>query len=102
MKYALIKQDVYQDLYVCSHKERDVKNILFSSIMRVGPFGLIKDLNADFYIIKEDEIRCPLCGDLGAREGHLSGNARRLQRRIILQSKNPKGAAQNLEEPKGI
>jgi hypothetical protein len=55
MKYALIKQDVYQDLYVCSHKERDVKNILFSSIMRVGPFGLIKDLNADFYIIKEDE-----------------------------------------------
>lgn len=28
--------------------------LLFSSIMRVGPIGLIHDLEADFYIIKED------------------------------------------------
>ena len=55
MKYALVKQDVYQDLYVCNKNEKDLKSILFSSIMRVGPFGLIADLGADFYIIKEDE-----------------------------------------------
>lgn len=55
MKFALVKQDVYQDLYVCRKNEKKIKSILFSSIMRVGPFGLIADLNADFYIIKEDE-----------------------------------------------
>jgi len=55
MKYALVKQDVYQDLYVCDKNEKDLKKILFSSIMRVGPFGLIADLGADFYIIEEDE-----------------------------------------------
>ena len=53
MKYCLIKQDVYQDLYITSN---DVNNVekLFTSMMRVGPFGLIQDLSADFYIIKEE------------------------------------------------
>ena len=53
MKYCLIKQDVYQDLYITCN---DINNIekLFTSMMRVGPFGLIQDLSADFYIIKEE------------------------------------------------
>ena len=54
MKYALVKQDVYQDLYVSNKNEKNPKEILLSSMMRVGPFGLIKDLGADFFIINED------------------------------------------------
>lgn len=54
LKIAFIKQEVYQDLYVCPHTEKESTEILFSSIMRVGPFALISELNADFYIIKEE------------------------------------------------
>jgi len=53
MKYCLIKQDVYQDLYVSSN-DTSPSDMLFSSMMRVGPFGLINDLSADFFIIKEE------------------------------------------------
>ena len=52
MKYCLIKQDVYQDLYITDNHVNNIDK-LFSSIMRVGPFGLIYDLSADFFIIKE-------------------------------------------------
>lgn len=52
MKIALVKQDVYQDLYVHDRNALS-EEILFSSIMRVGPIGLIYELGADFYIIKE-------------------------------------------------
>ena len=31
LKIALVKQEVYQDLYVCSHEEHDPARILFSS-----------------------------------------------------------------------
>jgi archaellum component FlaC len=54
LKIALVKQEVYQDLYVCSQEEKTPKNILFSSMGRVGPFGLISELNADFIIVKEE------------------------------------------------
>lgn len=54
LKIALLKQDVYQDLYVCPVTEKSAANILFSSMMRVGPIGLMSDLNADFYIVKEE------------------------------------------------
>jgi len=57
LKIALVKQDVYQDLYVCSSEEKDAGRILFSSQGRVGPIGLIADLNADFLIIKEEFAR---------------------------------------------
>ena len=30
-KIALVKQEVYQDLYVCPTSEKDAGNILFSS-----------------------------------------------------------------------
>lgn len=54
LKIALLKQDVYQDLYVCPVTEKSAANVLFSSMMRVGPIGLISDLGADFYIVKEE------------------------------------------------
>ncbi len=54
MKIALVKQEVYQDLYVCPVTEKDAAKVLFSSNMRVGPIGLIAELDADFYIVKEE------------------------------------------------
>lgn len=54
MKIALVKQEVYQDLYVCPVTEKNTANILFSSMGRVGPIGLMAELDADFYIVKEE------------------------------------------------
>ena len=53
-KIALVKQEVYQDLYVCPTSERDAGNILFSSQGRVGPIALMAELGADFYIVHEE------------------------------------------------
>ncbi len=53
MKICCVKQDVYQDLYV-GDNNISKKELLFSSMMRVGPFALIYDLSGDFYIIKEE------------------------------------------------
>lgn len=53
MKYCVIKQDTYQDLYI-TNNEKSNNEKLFSSIMRVGPFGFIYNKNADFFIIKEE------------------------------------------------
>lgn len=52
-KIALVKQEVYQDLYVCPVTEKDPAQVLFSSQGRVGPIGLMAELDADFYIVKE-------------------------------------------------
>ena len=54
LRIALVKQEVYQDLYVCPCTEKDVANILFSSQGRVGPIALMAELGADFYIVKEE------------------------------------------------
>ena len=54
MKIAFVKQEVYQDLYVCPTSEKDPAKILFSSQMRVGPIGLMAELDADFYIVKAE------------------------------------------------
>lgn len=53
MKIAFVKQDVYQDLYVAGTNET-AEELLCSSIMRVGPIGLFTLLDADFYIVKEE------------------------------------------------
>ena len=42
LKIALVKQEVYQDLYVCPVTEKDPGQILFSSMGRVGPIALMK------------------------------------------------------------
>lgn len=52
MKIALVKQDIYQDLYVCAKNEKPF-TILKSTLMRIGPLALFTDYGADFYIIKE-------------------------------------------------
>ncbi len=54
LKIAFVKQEVYQDLYVCPVTEKDPAAILFSSMGRVGPIALMSDLGADFYIVKEE------------------------------------------------
>ena len=54
LKIALVKQEVYQDLYVCSKDEKSSLKVLFSSMGRVGPIGLIEELGADFLIVKEE------------------------------------------------
>ena len=54
-RIALLKQEVYQDLYVCPVTEKHPGSVLFSSSGRVGPIGLVADLGADFYIIKEEQ-----------------------------------------------
>ena len=55
IRIALVKQDVYQDLYVSGSGERDPASMLFSSTNRVGPIGLFTLLGADFYIVREEQ-----------------------------------------------
>ncbi len=52
MKIALLKQDVLPDLYVAGPQASPLET-LHSSMMRVGPIGLLTELGADFYIIRE-------------------------------------------------
>ncbi len=54
LRIAFVKQDVYQDLYVAPVTEKDAATLLFSSMGRVGPIGLMADLGADFYIVEEE------------------------------------------------
>lgn len=54
MKFAFVKQDVYQDLYVAGPKA-SAEELLFSSLMRVGPIGLFTLAAADFLILKEEQ-----------------------------------------------
>ncbi len=52
-KVALIKQEVLPDLYVCPNKS-SISEILFSSMMRVGPLSLFSVFECDYYIVKEE------------------------------------------------
>ena len=54
MKIALVKQDVYQDLYV-GNKGMTLSELLFSSMGRVGPISLFEEYECDFYIVKEEK-----------------------------------------------
>lgn len=56
MKIAFVKQEVYQDLYVCSNDCSNLEKLL-SSQGRVGPLGLFTIYGADFYIVKEENAR---------------------------------------------
>lgn len=53
MKIALVKQDVYQDLYV-GDKNMTPLELLFSSAGRVGPISLFEKYDCDFYIVEEE------------------------------------------------
>lgn len=54
MKIALVKADVYQDLYVAG-PDASPEELLFSSIMRVGPIGLFTLCDATFHIVREED-----------------------------------------------
>ena len=56
MKIALVKQDVYQDLYVAALGATPY-DLLASTLMRVGPLGLFTLLGADFHIVKESSAK---------------------------------------------
>lgn len=56
MKIALVKQDVYQDLYVCGSGTAP-GIMLESTIMRVGPLGLFTLFPSDYLIVKEAKER---------------------------------------------
>ncbi len=56
MRIAFVKQDVYQDLYVCANRSSP-SDLLSSTIMRVGPLGLFTLYDADFLIVKEGRER---------------------------------------------
>ena len=53
-KFAFVKQEVYQDLYVCAVEQKSALEILLSSMGRVGPIGLMAELDCDFFIVKEE------------------------------------------------
>ena len=56
MKIALVKQNIYQDLYVCGNRTSP-EEILSSTLMRIGPIGLFTLFDSDFFIIKEQKDR---------------------------------------------
>jgi hypothetical protein len=61
MKICLLKQVVCNDLYVCSTKEKCIKNILSTSQMRSGIIGIFETFDTDFYIVDvEKEEECNL------------------------------------------
>lgn len=51
MKIALVKQDIYQDLYVCGSGTQP-EAMLESTIMRIGPLGLFTLFKSDYFILK--------------------------------------------------
>lgn len=53
---ALVKQVTLPDLYVCK-ANADINEILFSSMMRVGPIGLFHEFNCDFIIVNIDKSK---------------------------------------------
>lgn len=56
MKIALVKQDVYSDLYVHG-RDASPEELLMSSIGRSGPIGLFTMYDTDFYIVKEENTK---------------------------------------------
>ncbi len=55
-KLALVKEACYQDLWVCD-KSDGYKKLLESSLLRVGPVGLLEIFNGDFYILETNKSK---------------------------------------------
>ena len=53
-KLALVKEACYQDLWTCDQKY-GLKNLLNSTLMRIGPIGLLDIFEADFFILKTNK-----------------------------------------------
>ena len=53
IRTAFLKQSLYSDLYITS-PGKDVGTVIKSSLKRTGPMGLLTDLNAQFFNVRED------------------------------------------------
>jgi hypothetical protein len=57
-KIAVVKQEVYQDLYCCPYGSA-LPDLISSSLKRSGPVAFFSRLGADFWIVKtEDDTEC--------------------------------------------
>lgn len=60
-RFACVKSDIYQDLWVTKPFEKDATEILKSTMMRTPAIGLTS-FNTDFIIVKESqEYPCAVC-----------------------------------------
>lgn len=60
VRFALVKQDVYQDIYCCPNRS-DARTVVLSSLMRSGPVALLTKLGADFLTVKtEPQPECSI------------------------------------------
>ncbi|NCY21405.1 hypothetical protein EBX31_05550 [bacterium] len=53
LKIAFVRQDVFLDLY-CADPKLSGPELVRNSVQRTGPAGLLVDLQADYWILKED------------------------------------------------
>lgn len=53
LKIAFVRQDVFLDLY-CADPRLAGPELVRNSVQRTGPAGLLVDLQADYWILKED------------------------------------------------
>ena len=69
-KVAIIKQDMYPDLYLAEPGDKD---FFKKSVRRSGPLGLVDFFECDFYIVKtEDDEECNLWRKKITQAGHSS------------------------------
>jgi len=55
-KLALVKEACYQDLWVCNQSD-GLLNLVESSLLRIGPIGLLDIFEGDFYILKTNKSK---------------------------------------------
>jgi hypothetical protein len=53
LRIALVRQDVFGDLY-CADPRSSGPELVRQSVRRTGPAGLVVDLQADYWILRED------------------------------------------------
>jgi len=53
LRWALVKQSIYPDLYSCPPRT-PAREAVLSTIQRMGPAAFLVDLQADFWLVRED------------------------------------------------
>jgi hypothetical protein len=96
MRLAIVKQDVFQDLY-CAPAGTSGLDLLLSSLHRSGPVGLIAGAKADFWIVKtEQDPECSIWQQKST-DCHQSP----LEFYLNLQTKVPRNGEYGHKEPQG-
>jgi hypothetical protein len=90
-RIAVVKQEVYQDLYCCP-PGLSARETILSTIQRSGPVGLFTKFGADFHIVKiEPDPECNIwkqkCWDCGSKSTEVYLNLR--NRTFPVGSKSP-------------